>query len=100
MEYVYAALLIHNAGKQITPESISAVLKAAGISPDITRAKALVASLEGINIEEVLEKASFAASAPVQKEAEEKKEEKKEEKPKVEEKKEESAMEGLSALFD
>jgi len=102
MEYIYAALLLHKAGKEINEENLKAVLQAAGIQPDESRVKALVAALEGVNIDEVIEEAKqMVSAAPVavtqtQEQAEEKKEEKKEE---VEEKKEEEALGGLSALF-
>ena len=103
MEYVYAALLLHSAGKKVTDESISAVIKAAGLEVDAVRAKALVSALEGVNIEEAISKAAFAApaaaapaaAAPAAAEAAHKKEEKPQEK----EKAEESGMEGLGALF-
>ncbi len=101
MEYVYAALLLHSAGKKVTDEAITAVIKAAGGEVDPVRAKALVSALEGVNIEEAIAKAAFAApaaaaAAPAAAAAEApKKEEKKEDKGKAEE----SGMEGLGALF-
>ena len=103
MEYVYAALLVHNAGGEVTEDKINAVLNAADVSVDETRVKALVSALEGIDIDDALSKAAVipqvapagaAASAPV---AEEAKEE--EEKAEEEESAEESGMEGLGALF-
>ncbi len=102
MEYVYAALLLHSAGKKITDESVATVIKAAGVEVDAVRAKALVSALEGVNIEEAISKAAFAAPAaaaapaPAAAAAEAPK---KEEKPKDKEKVEESGMEGLGALF-
>lgn len=106
MEYVYAALLLHSAGKAITEENVKAVLSAAGVVVNEARVKALVSALEGINISEVLQK-SFAmpvvaqpVSAPAAAQEGKKKEEKKEEKKKEEEeKKEEEAIEGLASLF-
>ena len=103
MEYVYAALLLHSAGKKVTDEAITAVITAAGVEVDAVRAKALVSALEGVNIEEAISKAAFAApaaaapaaAAPAAAEAAHKKEEKPQEK----EKAEESGMEGLGALF-
>jgi large subunit ribosomal protein L12 len=62
MEYIYAALLLHKAGKPIMEESVKAVLTAAGIAVDDARTKALVAALDGVNIDEAISK---AAAAPV-----------------------------------
>jgi large subunit ribosomal protein L12 len=103
MEYVYGALLLNAAGKPIDEKSLSGVLTAAGVAPDVARVKALIASLEGVNLAEVLAKAeSFAAPAPAAAPAEKKeaKGEKKEEEKKEEKGvSEEEAAEGLSALF-
>jgi len=101
MEYVYAAMLLHNAGKPIDEESVTKVLSAAGINVDTSRVKALVASLSEVNIDEAIKSAAFmpaAAPAPAAEAAKEKpaEEEKKEEE---KEKKEEEALEGLGALF-
>lgn len=103
MEYVYAALLLHAAGKEITEENLKAVLEAAGVTPDEARIKALVAALEGVNIDEVIEKAAMpvaVAAAPVAapaaaEEAPAQEEEEEEE----EEVSEEEALAGLGALF-
>jgi large subunit ribosomal protein L12 len=104
MEYIYSAMLLHAAGKEITEEEISKVLKAAGVKPDEARVKALTASLEGVNIEEAIatpaQVAAVAAPPAPQGEPpakEEKKGEKKEEK--KEEVSEEDAAAGLGALF-
>ena len=101
MEYVYAAMLLHKAGKPINEENLNTVLNAAGVNVDAAQVKALVASLEGVNIEEAIKTAPmFAApaAAPVQGPAEPAKEEKKEKKGE-EKQKEEAALEGLGALF-
>ena len=104
MEYVYGALLLNAAGKPIDEKGLTSVLTAAGVSPDAAQIKALLASLEGVNLSEVLAKAeSFSApaapaAAPAEKKegkGEKKEEEKKEEKGVSEE----EAAEGLSALF-
>ncbi|HYK92966.1 MAG TPA: 50S ribosomal protein L12 [Thermoplasmata archaeon] len=64
MEYVYGALLLNAAGKPIDEKGLSQVLTAAGVAPDTARVKALLASLEGVNLTEVLAKAeTFAAPA-------------------------------------
>jgi large subunit ribosomal protein L12 len=102
MEYVYSALLLNAAGKPIDEKGIGGVLTAAGISPDAARVKALLASLEGVNIAEVLKQAeTVAVAAPAAAPAEKKdaKGEKKEEKKEEKGVSEEEAAEGLSALF-
>ncbi len=106
MEYVYAAMLLHKAGKPIDEANLNAVLNAAGVNPDAARVKALVAALEGVNIEEAIKTApAFAAAAapaaqaPAAPGKEAKPEEKKEKKPEEEKQKEEAALEGLGALF-
>ena len=101
MEYVYAAMLLHKAGKEIDEKKVSEVLTAAGITVDAVRVKALVASIAEVDIEEAIKSAPAmmaAAPAPVAAAPAE------EEKPAEEEeedqtKKEEEAMEGLGALF-
>lgn len=103
MEYIYSALLLNSAGKEINEENVTAVLKAAGTDADPARVKALTASLEGVDIEEAIKNASFAAPAAAAPaagaggKAEEKKEEKEEEE--EEGVSEEEAAEGLGALF-
>ncbi len=62
MNYVYAALLLHKSGKEISEESVTKVLEAAGIDPEEAKVKALVAALEDVDIEETIEKASFSAA--------------------------------------
>ncbi|RZN14245.1 MAG: 50S ribosomal protein P1 [Methanosarcinales archaeon] len=102
MEYIYAALLLHKAGKEITEENVSAVVSAAGLEVDTIRIKALVATLDGVDIDEAISKSVVAAPAAstttTQAEAplEEVNEETEEEE---EEESEESGMEGLGALF-
>ena len=102
MEYVYAAMLLHKAGKTIDEKSITGILKAAGIDADQTRVKALIASLDEVDIDEaikssptlmpVTQTATKVESTKEGKPAEDKKE-------KDEKKKEEEAIEGLGALF-
>ena len=50
MEYVYAAMLLHSAEKNIDEDAVSAVLSAAGVDADGGRVKALVASLGSVDI--------------------------------------------------
>ena len=103
MEYIYAALLLHRAGKPVDEENVKKVLSAAGVNPDEARVKSLVAALSEVNIDEVLKSATAmpAVAAPAPAPEAEKKPEKKEEKKKEEKKEEEKeeALAGLSALF-
>ena len=102
MEYIYGALLLHAAGKEVDEDKLKKVLENAGVSPDEARLKSLVSSLKEVNIEDVIKNAAAApvAAAPVSsngpEKKEAKKEEKKEEKPEANE---EDAMAGLSSLF-
>ena len=96
MEYVYGAMLLHSAKQKITEDALTKLLTAAGLTPEAARAKALVAALEEVDIEEALKTAAAVpvataapTAAPVEKK--EAKEEKKEE-----EKEEDT---GLGALF-
>jgi large subunit ribosomal protein L12 len=99
MEYVYSAMLLHSAGQPINEENVKKVLTAAGVKTDTARVKALVASLEGVNIDEAIKSAAVPVAAPAATAAPaEKKEKKKEEK--KEEVTQDEAAAGLSALFD
>ena len=101
MQYIYAALLIYKSGKDITENSVKAVLTAAGATVDDARVKALISALEGVDIEEAIAKAAFAApaaaapaaatgAAPVAEAAPA---------PEEEDHSEEEGMAGLGALF-
>jgi len=92
MEYVYAALLLHKLGKEVSEDTLKSVVAATGVSVEESKIKSLVASLKGVDIETELANASMVSPAPAAPAAEEKKEETpKEKKP--------AAAEGLSALF-
>jgi large subunit ribosomal protein L12 len=94
MKNLYAALLLHKAGKEVNEENLKSVVAAAGIDVDESQIKSLVASLKGVDIDKELESASLVSAAPT---GASPVEEKKVEKPKEEKK--EAAAEGLSALF-
>ena len=68
MEYVYAALLLNDAGKEINEKGLMEIVKAAGMTPDEAKAKAMVASLKDVNIKDVIKNAQTAqvqvAAAP------------------------------------
>lgn len=99
VKYVYAAMLLHSAGQQISEDSVKKVLGATGAKVEEARVKALVAALSEVKIDEVLKNAATvmaapaapaaAPSGPAQPKAEEK----------DEKKKEEEALAGLGALF-
>ena len=104
MEYIYAAMLLHKAGQKIDEASIKKTLEAAGVKADESRVKALVASLEGVNIDEAIKKAAvpvFAAPAAAPAGGAARGADKAEEKKAAEEEKksEEKAAAGLGALF-
>lgn len=93
MDYIYAALLLHKLGKEVSEHNLKSVVAATGHSVDEGKIKSLVVSLKGVDIDKELESASLVSAAPAHAPAHEKKEEK----PKEEKK--EAAAEGLSALF-
>ena len=100
MEYIYTSLLLHSAKQQINEANVKRVLEVAGVKPEEEKVKALVATLDGVDIEAVMKEAAVpvavvaqVASAP-QSGGAAKKEEKKEEK-----KSEEDAAAGLAGLF-
>jgi large subunit ribosomal protein L12 len=65
MENIYAAMLLHKAGKTIDEASVTKVLEAAGITVDAVQVKALVASLSEVNIDEAIKAApTMMAAAP------------------------------------
>jgi large subunit ribosomal protein L12 len=104
MENIYAAMLLHKAGKEINEDAVTKVLSAAGLEVDAVQIKALVASLSEVNIDEAIKAApTMMAAAPVAapvaetkaaSPAEDKKKAAEDEKAK-----EEAALEGLGALF-
>jgi len=104
MEYIYAAMLLHKAGKEINEQNLTQILTAAGINADTVRVKALVASLAEVKIDEAIKSAPTMMAAPAAAtaaapaaEAKPKEDEKK--KKEDEKAKEEAALEGLGALF-
>jgi large subunit ribosomal protein L12 len=102
MEYIYSAMLLHSAGKEINEANVKKVLEAAGVKSDAGKIKALTASLDGVNIEETIKNAAVPVAAPVAAPAEKASGDKKEGKKKEEKKEEvteEEAAAGLGALF-
>jgi large subunit ribosomal protein L12 len=105
MENIYAAMLLHKAGKEINEETVTTVLTAAGITVDPIQVKALVASLSEVDIDEAIKAApTLMAAAPAAAPAGEQKPaaaapEDKKKKAEEEKAKEDAALEGLGALF-
>ncbi len=99
--YMYAALMLHKAGKKVDEQGLTSVVKAAGVEVDTVKVKALASALSEVNIDEALKNAAsmaMAAAAPAAVAAPAAGA-KKEEKPKEDEKKEEEALAGLASLF-
>ena len=81
MESIYAALLLHKVGSQITEATVEKVLTAAGAKSDKTEIAKLIAGLKESNIDEIIKSAGSisVSAAPAQNKVKEKKEEKEEE---------------------
>lgn len=94
MELIYASMLLHKVGQQVNEENLKKVINATGARVDDAKVKAVVAALEGVNIDEVLKEAAIQPVAAPAKTEEKAKEEKKDEK-----KDEVQAAAGLSSLF-
>ena len=58
MEYVYAALILHETGEELNEDNLTAVLESAGADVEESRVKALVAALEDVDIEEAVAEAA------------------------------------------
>lgn len=105
MEYVYTAMLLHKAGQKVDEANVKKVLEAASVKVEEARVKALVSALDGVNIDEAIEKAAMpvavAPAAPAAEAAPEGEAKKEDPKKKAEEEKksEEQAAAGLGSLF-
>src|SRR3989344_3938458 len=100
MEYVYSALLIHKLGHEVNNSKVKEVIEAAGGKADEMKARALLAALDGVNIDEVIKQAAIPVAITAQT-TEAKTEAKDDKKKSAEEEKkaEEAAAAGLGALF-
>jgi large subunit ribosomal protein L12 len=58
MNLIYGALLLHSAGKPVNEENVKKIVEATGEKIEDAQIKALVAALEGINIDEAISKAA------------------------------------------
>ena len=91
MEYIYTTLLLHETKQPINEDNIKKVLTAANVAADHGKIKALVAALEGVNIEEAIKELPIAAPHKTETKKEEHKEEVKVD--------EDKAAAGLGSLF-
>ncbi len=108
MEYVYAALILHETDEEINEENLTDVLEAAGVDVEESRVKALVAALEDVDIEEAIDTAAAvpaagaaagAAAAEEGAEAEEEPEEEAEAEEEEDDEDDDAGGEGLGELF-
>lgn len=100
MNYVYAALLLHSAGKEVNEEHVKKVVSSTGEHVDEAKVKALVAALEGVDIADVVSKAAMPTAAVAVAAAPAAAEKKDEGPSEAElEKKAEEAAGGLASLF-
>lgn len=63
MELVYAALLLHEAGKEVNEDNLESVLDGADIDVDASEVKAAVAALEDVDFEDAMSQPAAAAPA-------------------------------------
>jgi len=101
MEYIYAALLLHKVGCEITTDAVEAILVAAEIEPDKNKIGRMCAGLKDADFDKLLKKMSVPVALISLVEEIEIKETKEEIKEETEEeiKEEEESPVGLSALF-
>ena len=66
MKYLYSALLLYKAEKEITVDAMKKVLKAAGVDVDESRVKTIVASMDEIDIEEYKRKIKIGLSSAIE----------------------------------
>ncbi len=100
MEYVYAAMLLNKAGKDVSADALTKTLSAAGVSVDEARVKATAAALADVDINKVIEETQLAsASAAPAASADAAQESPAEAKEETAEASEEDVSEGLGALF-
>ena len=64
MELVYAALTLHESGKEVNEENLQSIVDAADLDVEDSEVAALVAALEDVDIEEAMETAVATGAAP------------------------------------
>ena len=109
MQYIYAAMTLHEAGRDISESNLTSMLDVVGADVNESRVQALVAALEDVDIEEALESAvaaPVAASTPSSPAVEDNSEEEsvaddseEEPEPPASDGLDDSSSDGLGALF-
>jgi len=102
MELVYAALTLHEAGKEVNEENLQSIVDAADLDVEDSEIKALVAALEDVDIEEAMETAvatGGAAAPAADSGSEEAEDEEEDEEDEEDDADEDEAAEGLGDLF-
>ena len=99
MEYVYSALLIHKLGVELTGDRVKKVIEAAGGKSDDIKSRALLAALDGVNIDEIIKQAAIPMATQQTTEVKIEAKEDKKKSQEEEKKAEEAASAGLGALF-
>ncbi len=54
MEYVYAAAILHELDQEINEPNMKAVLESAGADVSESRVKAIIAALEGVDLDQIV----------------------------------------------
>jgi large subunit ribosomal protein L12 len=101
MELIYAALTLHEAGKEVNEDNLQDIVDAAGLDVEDSEIAALVAALEDVDIQEAMETAVAAggAAAPADDSSDDAEEEEEEEEEEEDDSSEEEAAEGLGSMF-
>ena len=99
MEYIYASLILNQIGNEINEENIEKILNAAGGKVNKTQIKAVVASLDGVDITEAIKSAAFTAPVAVAAPTETVEGKSKEMKEEKDEDEKPDEVQGLGALF-
>jgi len=102
MELIYAALTLHEAGKEVNEDNLESIVEAADLDVEDSEVKALVAALEDVDIEEAMETAvaaGGAAAAPAADDSSEEAEDEEEEEEEEDDSSEEDAAAGLGSMF-
>jgi Ribosomal protein L12E/L44/L45/RPP1/RPP2 len=65
LEYIYTVWLLHEAKKEINADNIKKVLTSVGIEPNDAMVNAVLASLQGVDLDKIKEESLSIAPAQV-----------------------------------